>query len=133
MVSHHHAGHQMGADEISLTCSDKQCFGKVRHEGLDKMSLSFTKNLSLDRELTYQEARVSFPIFQLIPPNEGPVVNRITVEHKIDPSMSIDAGEVNIKIDPNLPWAGLVSEDADHMGMLIRMQCGFDLSSKRMN
>lgn len=133
------AGRAMGfpkyiADEITLNFSGNQWHGKVHHDGTDKLSLSFTENTSSKSSIPPQtENWLRMPVLQLLPSNEGFVVNRINTEQKIESSISEDAGFVFIKIDPKSPWAGLVSEDTSHPGVFLRMKCGIDFSSKRMN
>jgi len=106
--------------------------GVVKHQGVDKMILEFTKNPDLNQNLTFQEKMLSLPIFQLVPPEKGPTVNKIIIENKIPASVSADTGDVKIKIDPQLPWAGLISEDLRHPGLFLKMKCGIDLLSQRM-
>jgi hypothetical protein len=89
----------------------------------------------LQRELTpieqeYMEknlSRIDEPTFQLVPPGEGPKVNKINLIHLVPPTWSDEVGMVRITIGEREPWAGLVAPGTESVGFLQKFSGGSTL------
>lgn len=96
------------ADEITLGEVDGGWEGRVVHEGRTVLGVSFTPMPGA----TPQEGSVEadLPLFQLIPPSEGPAVNEVNSVASVDSVRKSLPGTATIEADPQEEWAGLIPE-----------------------
>jgi hypothetical protein len=126
-------------DGLSLRSTEKGWEGAVEHEGQVRLRLEFTPGLS--RELTpFEQAqldanasRLADPVFQLVPPDEGPALNRVIFIQRVPPTWTVEQGMVRISIGDQEPWAGLVPPGTVAAGVLQKFNGGADLVPRRLN
>ena len=108
------------ADEITLDEVDGGWEGGVVHEGRTVLHLSFTPAPGA----TPQEgpAERDMPLFQLIPPSEGPQVNEVNSVRSADSRARSLFGTATVEVDPEAEWAGLIPEGS--AGAMFREMTG---------
>jgi len=96
------------ADDISLDEVDGGWEGRVVHEGRTLLRVSFTPMPGA----TPQEGPVEadMPLFQLIPPSEGPAINEVNSVPSAESRRKSLPGTATIEADPDAEWAGLMPE-----------------------
>ena len=113
--------------------------GKVIHEGRALLSLEYTPGIA--RGLTPIEKkyldgnfnRIAEPVFQLVPPREGPRLNRVIFIPVVPPTWTEETGMVRVTIDESEPWAGLVAPGTEGIGFLQKFRGGSHLIPKQVN
>jgi hypothetical protein len=128
------------ADEITLAQSGENWEGVVTHEGVIRMSLEFTPGLTRELEPFEVELmsgglpRLEVPMYQLVPPGEGPELRRITLESKVPDNWESTQGMVEIHISPDDPWAGLIDSSAlAPAGLFMEFTGGKVMDSEKVN
>lgn len=127
------------ADEITLFKKGAGMMGEVRHEGVVRLSLEYTKGLSRELEDYEKEfmgggvSRLEDSVFQLAPPDEGPTLNRILLKPVVPANWESEQGMVNIHISPDDPWAGLVPDGAVSPGLFQTFTGGNNMVSEKVN
>lgn len=109
-------------DSISLDRHDQGWLARGMYKGRQQMSLEFKPGLT--RQLTpWEDALLSdeaffkhIAVFQLVPPSQGPKIYRIIVKDVVPPHWAPENGMLQVKVDPNEPWAGLVKEGEAYPG-----------------
>lgn len=127
------------ADGIILQETTKGWQGRVSHEMRNKLSLEFTPGVI--GELT--ESRKKFmietffmtgAIHVLVPPEEGPTVQKITAEHVVKPQWATPLlGTVKITIDPEEPWAELFPANITTFGVFNHYNGGMNMILHKLN
>lgn len=111
------------ADEITLRQEGAAWKGEVRHRDKSVMSLQFRKGFA--RALAPWEKKLiesgafhfDEPIFQLVPPDKGPRLQRVMFE-KIKPEQwKSETGTCRMVVDKDEPWAGLVPAGTEGLGV----------------
>jgi len=126
------------ADEITLARAGDGWKGVVQHDGVVRLSLEYTPGLT--RKLTPVEkefmssdvTRMEAPVFLLVPPGEGPTLNRITLEPVVPANWESEQGMVKIHISPDDPWAGLVPDNAVVPGLFQTFTGGNNMVTKKI-
>ena len=122
------------ADEITLTKNK----GVVKNEGKVRLSLGYTPGLTRELEPYEEEfmnggvSRFETTVFQLVPPNEGPDMNRIKLVEVVPANWESERGMVRIHISHDDPWAGLVPEDAVSPGLYQTFTGGKKMVSEKI-
>jgi len=104
------------ADTITLQSSGKTWKGEVKHAGETRLALEFTseniREFTADEKELLNKGANKFkePVFLLVPPDKGPVLQKIMVVQKVEPQWTIKEGMVKIDIAPKEPWAGLIPD-----------------------
>jgi acetoacetate decarboxylase len=122
--------------DVSLWPSRGNWKGEVKHEGTALLTLEYTPGIQ--RELTPIEeeylqknlSRIDEPVFQLVPPGEGPKLNKIRSIHLVPPTWNDEVGMVRITIGESEPWAGLVAPGTESIGFLQKFNGGSTLVSR---
>lgn len=96
------------ADEITLAEADGGWEGRVAHEGRTVLRVSFTPMPGATPEESPVEA--DLPLFQLIPPGEGPTINEVNSVASAGSLRKSLPGTATIEADPEAEWAGLIPE-----------------------
>ena len=120
------------ADEIKLEETQAGCKAWLRHEGKERLVMYFEHDG--ERELKdWEAAHLGGEAFfkdhsyNLLPAGQGPGVVKVWAEDKIPPNWSSEPGKVRMEVDPQAPWASLLSDTAMHAGVLSRFTGGFNL------
>jgi acetoacetate decarboxylase len=125
--------------DVTLWPSRGKWRGVVKREGTALLTLEYTPGIQ--RELTPIEeeylqknlSRINEPVFQLVPPGEGPKLNKIRSVHLVPPTWSDEVGMVRITIDKSEPWAGLIAPGAESIGFLQKFDGGSSLVPNQLN
>lgn len=127
------------ADEIILQETKNGWHGEVNHEKKNRLSLDF------DRGVTGElpESRKKFmlntffmtgAIHMLVPPEEGPTIQKITAEHAVNPQWATpQLGMVKITIAPEEPWAGLLPANITTYGVFNHYVGGMNMIPHKLN
>jgi hypothetical protein len=127
------------ADEITLAQSGENWNSAVTHEGVLRMSLEFTPGFTRELEPWEEEImnsglpRLEVPIFQLVPPGEGPDLYRATLVSVVPANWESTQGMVEIHISPDDPWAGLIEPGAVSPGLFQVFTGGKNMVSEKVN
>lgn len=127
------------ADEITLGRSGDGIKGIVRHESKVRLSLQYTPGLTRDLKahekefMSSQVSRMEAPVFQLVPPDKGPDLNRIALVPVVPPSWESEQGMVKIHISPDDPWAGLIPDGAVSPGLFQTFTGGNNMVAEKVN
>lgn len=121
-------------DSLSLTQNDRGWVAEGMNKGQLRIRLNFSRGLTsqpsawekilLDDETFFKQGES----FQLVPPSQGPTVYRIHLEHVVPPQWSPENGMVEIIVDPNEPWAGLIKEGNTYFGSFNHFKGGASLT-----
>ncbi len=124
--------------DISLWPADGGWKGEVKHEGELKLTLDYSPGLN--RKLTALEEevlrsdrnKVADPIFQFVPPDKGPDLNRVKFVHLVPPTWTVEEGMVKVTIGHDEPWAGLVKPGTETPGVLQKFTGGASLIPEKL-
>jgi hypothetical protein len=111
------------ADMITLQSSGQSWKGEVKQAGETKLALEFTsenmRKLTADEEelMKSRANQLKEPIFLFVPPDKGPILQKVMVVQKVDPQWKAKQGMVKITIAPKEPWAGLVPDGTKAPGL----------------
>lgn len=94
------------ADDITLEKKGGQWIGKVTHQGRDIMSVAFTPGAGASP--TALSSEMPLTMFQLVPPNEGPQLNRVSFGAGAGRTTMRTIGTATITADAGEKWAGLL-------------------------
>ncbi len=127
------------ADEIVLEKNGQGTNGIVRHKKASKIELKYTPGLP--RPLTEEEETAievgkrggTEPRFLLVPPAKGPMLKRITIEERVPAQWELENGMVEIHINPDDPWAGLVVDGAVTVGQYKKFTGGNIMLNEKVN
>lgn len=108
-------------DEISIVRGEKTYLATARFKSAEQLALEFRP--SLTRPLTEWEKEladnVSFfkgDVFQLVPPGQGPRMQKIVLHNVVPPKWAPELGTVSVRVGPSESWAGLVPEKGEFPG-----------------
>lgn len=114
------------ADEITLRREGAGWNGEVRHKGRPVMTLQYRKDPARivapwEKKLIDSGAlHFEEPIFQLVPPDKGPRLDRVMFE-KIKPEQwKSETGTCRMVVEKDEPWAGLVPAGTEGLGVFQR-------------
>ena len=68
----------------------------------------------------------------LFPAERGPKIKKVWMEEVIPPQWSPELGMVQVTIDPDDPWADLISADITYPGMYNYFVGGSNLGSEKL-
>jgi hypothetical protein len=106
------------ADEIILQETASGWHGQVNHQKKNLLSLEFlageTGNLTEStKKIMLDTFFMTGAIHMLVPPGQGPTIQKITAEHAVSPQWATPVlGMVKVTIDPAEAWAGLFPTQA---------------------
>ena len=125
------------ADEIRLDEVGEGWQGEERHEGASRLRLEFTPGLTRELEPWEKEMWDDPAFFRgechlLLPPGEGPDKMRITFDHRVPPRWAPTMGMVEVTVNSEMPWAGLVPPGTSALGSFNRFVGGTNLVAERM-
>jgi len=108
---------------ISLAQEGGGWKGEVKDNGQLKLALEFssglTHALSPKEEMAMKagpEKALAEPCFLFVPPDKGPVLQKVDMVNVVPPSWTTEQGMVRITIGPEEPWAGLVAPGTVSVG-----------------
>lgn len=108
------------ADEITLEETDSGWVGRVMHEGRTVLSVELTFAPGATPRRGGAEADI--PLFQLIPPGQGPQVRKVDSVASEDTQTESVFGTASIQVDPDAEWAELIPEG--RVGAMFREATG---------
>jgi hypothetical protein len=121
-------------DSISLERHEQGWLARSMYEGRQQVSLEFKPGLTRqlapwEDDLLADEAFFKqIATFQLVPPSQGPKIYRIIVKDVVPPHWAPENGMLQVKVDPNEPWAGLVKEDEAYPGSFNHFKGGANIT-----
>lgn len=125
------------ADEIILQKTTHGWHGKVKHQKKNLLDLEFvpgeTGNLTESTKETMLETFfMNGAIHMLVPPGEGPTIQKITAEQAVTPQWTTPVlGMVKITIDQGEAWAGLFPSQA--YGVFNHFRGGMNMIPHKLN
>jgi hypothetical protein len=127
------------ADEIILQETTSGWHGQVNHKKKNRLSLDFiygvTEELAENRkDFMINTFFMTDAIHVLVPPEEGPTIQKITAQHVVGPQWATpQLGMVKIAIDPEEPWAGLFPSDITTYGIFNHYIGGMNIIPHKLN
>jgi acetoacetate decarboxylase len=95
------------ADSIGLTETDGVWNGSVTYQGRTIMEVTFTPKADAQCVET-SSTDAGLPVFLLLPPGEGPLVNEVVTELSGPRLTATTSGSATVRADPDEAWAGLL-------------------------
>ncbi|MEW6060081.1 MAG: acetoacetate decarboxylase family protein [Actinomycetota bacterium] len=95
------------ADSIGLVETDGVWKGSVAYQGRTIMEVTFTPKADAQPVET-SSTDAGLPIFLLLPPGEGPLVNEVVTQLSGPRRTVTRAGSATVRADPGEPWAALL-------------------------
>ena len=120
--------------EITLARAGHGWKGEVRNKGEEKLTLEFSPGLAREldpkEEILMQggvEKALADPIFLLVPPDQGPTLQKVVLTQVVTPSWHSEPGTVRISIGPGEPWSGLIPPGTVSPGFFATFRGGANL------
>ena len=95
------------ADSIALGEADGSWSGHVTHQGREIMAVAFGPNDDAQPSVT-SSTDPGLPCFLLLPPAQGPLVNRVDTRLFGPRRAEMTVGSATLRADPGETWAGLL-------------------------
>lgn len=130
------------ADEITLQEQPNGWRGQTNHEGKNMMALSLdyggAQNISEHQResllATLSSIGVTRPIQLLVPPGEGPTVQKVTTDNVVPPQWTAPRiGMVTITINSDDPVAGLFPAHTVAPGFFSHFVGGMNMEAQKLN
>jgi hypothetical protein len=127
------------AKTITLASEDGGWKGEVKDNGQLKLTLEFssglTRVLNPKEEMVMKagpEKALADPVFLFVPPDKGPVLQKVDMVNVVPPSWTTEPGMVRITIGPEEPWAGLFASGTVSPGIFAKFRGASNLVPTKM-
>lgn len=94
---------------MRLSCTEQGCQGDVRHEGRAEMTLSFEPRDGASSD-PIGAPQHEHPYFMLVPPGEGPKLERVVYRNVHSAPRPERNGTVRVAFDVDARWRGLLPD-----------------------